>query len=265
MAVRNEYEQGEFSWTDLMSHDMESASVFYRELFGWTCETQPTHGGPPYGMFRMNDHDVAGIGQMSDEMKAQGVPPVWNSYVNVEDVEATAANAKEAGAEITVPPMKVMEVGSLAYFKDPTGATVGLWQRGSHCGAGIVSEPGALCWNELVTRDPDRARAFYSQVFGWTYEVHETGPSGYRIIKTAASGKLNGGVWKMDDDWGDAPPLWMVYFAVADADASTARLKELGGSVSAPPFDTSVGKIAVVADPQGAMFSLIQLSSPPES
>ena len=87
MSTRTEYAHGEFSWVDLSSHDMGGAKEFYGNLFGWTAEDQETAGGPPYAMFKKGGKIVGGLGQLNDEMKAQGVPPMWNSYVNVDDAK----------------------------------------------------------------------------------------------------------------------------------------------------------------------------------
>ena len=257
MTVVEKYKHGTFSWVDLVAHDLGAATEFYGNLFGWRAAPADTDGGPPYTMFRLRDVPVAGGGQMSDEMKSQGIPPMWNSYINVDDIQAVADQASELGATITVPPMKVMDAGWLAFIKDPTGGHVGFWQDGEHCGAGLVNEPGAFCWNELATRDIDAASEFYGQLLGWTYKPMENTPSRYLIIEN--DGRGNGGLLQMNEEWGDLPPHWMVYFSVADTEASAARVKELGGAVNVPPFDTSVGKISVVADPQGGHFSLIQL------
>lgn len=263
MSIMETYAHGQFSWVDLSAHDKAAAEQFYGQLFGWKVVPQDTHGGPPYAQLELDGHAVAGIGQMSEDMKAQGVPPMWNSYINVDDVEAAAARAKELGGQIMVPPMKVLDAGWLAFVTDPTGATFGLWQKDQHIGATLVQEPGSLCWNELSTRDQVGAREFYGTLLGWSFSLLEVPadgpPTEYHIIKNQAQD--NGGIIQMNAEWGELPPHWMVYFSVADIDASVARVAELGGNVHVPQFDTSVGRIAVVADPQGAVFSLIQLAS----
>jgi predicted enzyme related to lactoylglutathione lyase len=256
MAIKTGYEHGQFSWVDLMSHDMASAKQFYGKVFGWKSLDQDAQGGPPYAMLALEGKAAGGMGQMSDEMKAQGIPPMWNSYITVDDLEATVKKAQELGAQITVPVMPVVDAGSLAFFMDPTGAQVGLWQPNKHCGAAVVNEPGAFCWNELATRDIEKARDFYGKLLGWEFRVHEGTPSKYYIIKN--KGNDNGGLMQMTEEWGEIPPCWIVYFQVSDIDASVKAVQEANGSINVPPFDTPVGKISVVCDPQGACFSLIQ-------
>jgi hypothetical protein len=259
MPIQTSYKAGDFAWVDLMVPDTSAAREFYRELFGWT--SQDTEGGMPYVMFVSDGRMVAGMGPQSEEMKAQGMPAVWNSYITVDDAAATTAKAAELGATVTVPAMQVMEYGSLAFIQDPTGAHVGLWQPGKHFGAELTQDPGSFCWNELLTRDVDKAKDFYGKLFGWEFsEMPESSPP-YHIIQN--QGAANGGLMQMDERWADAPPHWMVYFSVADVDSTSARLEELGGKIIAPPFDAPpAGRISVVKAPQGAVFGIIKLSQP---
>lgn len=256
MTKRSEYQHGEFSWVDLVAHDQGAAIEFYGNFFGWRGLGQDTADGPPYTMFQLDSCDVAGVGQMSDEMKSQGIPPMWNSYINVDDIHATTARATELGATVTVPPMKVMEAGWLSFITDPTGAHVGFWQKGLHCGASLVDEPGAVCWNELATPDVEKASQFYGQLCGWEYRVQEGRPTRYLVAELGGSPKA--ALMQTNEQWGDIPPVWIVYFASADIAASAARMEEIGGAVRVPPFSTPIGQITVVADPQGAVFSLLQ-------
>jgi hypothetical protein len=263
MSLMTEYQHGQFSWVDLMAHDMEAAREFYGELFGWTSTTMDTQGGPPYAQFELDGKSVAGIGQMPDAMKSQGVPPIWNSYINVDDAEAITKKAEELGAEITMPLMKVVEAGWLTYIQDPTGGNVGVWQKIQHFGAQLANDPGAFCWNELATKDVDKACAFYADLLGWEYEENPGSPTKYYIIKN--QGRMNGGIMQMDEKWGDLPTNWGVYFSVEDVDTTAENATLLGGSVVAPPFDVpEVGRIGVVADAQGAVFSIIKLDAPPD-
>jgi len=251
------YVHGQFCWVDLVAHDMSAAAAFYGDLFEWTLEMQDTDDGPPYGMFHCEGAVVAGIGEMSSDMREGGRPPAWNSYVHVDDVHATTEQAESLGAAVVMSPMQVMDAGWLAYIQGPTGATVGLWQDGTHHGAERVNEPGSFCWNELNTRDLESARTFFDDLFGWTYEDNPDAPSPYLIIQN--EGRPNGGILEMNEEWADMPPHWMVYFAVENIEQSIEQLQSLGGALHHEPFDTQAGRMAPVADPQGAAFYLIAL------
>lgn len=261
MAEMTEYPDGVFCWVDLIAADLDAALRWYGEMFGWDNREAVAEGHGRYVMFSQGGKLVAGAGQMSEEMKAAGVPPSWNSYVSVSDAAATVAKARELGAEITVPVVQVPGSGALAFLTDPTGASVAIWQDGGHCGAGLVNEPVSLAWNELATRDVDGAKAFYGELFGWGFGSQDMGAFEYTTLKVGE--RDNGGILPMiGEHWQGIPPSWMVYFAVEDVDATAAKIEGAGGSIKVPGVDIpGVGRFAVVADPQGAVFTVISLIS----
>ena len=205
----------------------------------------------------MDDKPVAGV----MPLMAEGQPPAWSSYVSVAAAGATATAVKEAGGTVLVEPMDVMDLGRMAIFADPTGAVFGVWQAGSFLGAGVVNEPVSLSWNELNTRDPDAEKEFYRAVFGWSAEDSKM-PDGTTYTMWHRDGDaLVGGMLDMRGRVPDeVPPHWMVYFAVADCDATVEKVKELGGQLAFGPMDVPVGRFAGVSDPHGAHFAVIALS-----
>lgn len=250
------YEQGVFCWIDLSAHDMDAAKHWYAELFGWDMAS--SGGDMPYAMALAGGKMIAGVGQMPDDMKSKGIPPMWNSYAWVEDCAKVEAAAREAGATVIAPTMQIGEFGSMAFLQDPGGAVIGLWQPGTHRGAQQVNTPNSLCWNELMTRDLDGAKAFYGKVLGWTYKLTPMGDFDYTMVKVGE--RDNAGMMPMvGKEWEGVPPHWMVYFAVADTDAICAKVGATGGKVCVPPTDIPIGRFAVVEDPQGAVFSVISL------
>jgi predicted enzyme related to lactoylglutathione lyase len=252
---KSSYTPGTPSWVDLSTPDTSAAAAFYGGLFGWEVE----ESGPEFGGYRMANlrgRPVAGIGPQMQP----GVPPNWATYVDTADADATAKAVAEAGGQTFVAPMDVMDVGRMAVFADPTGAAFGIWQAGKHTGAGIVNEPVSLSWNELATREPDKAIAFYRDVFGWQPMTHEMGPSSYTEFLLDGPGSI-AGMMPLDDSFpAEMPAHWRVYFAVADTDATAAKATELGGAVQVPPMDIPQGRIAALADPQGAMFNVITMA-----
>ena len=258
MSKRESYTAGTFNWVDLMAHDMKAAGEFYADLFGWEVEDQDTDGGPPYAQFKKDGQIIAGMGQTSEEMKAQGVPPMWNSYVAVDDAEAVAKRVVELGGNVVFPVMKVMDAGTMAFVTDAEGAMFGIWQAERHIGATLVSEPGAFCWNELNTRDVEKAKGFYGELFGWEFQDV---PHPMTTMSAFKNGDVdNGTLFRMTEEMKGIPPVWIVYFAVENCDATVARLVEKGGQVHMPAMDIGPGRFAVVADPWGAVFNVMQLS-----
>lgn len=259
MPVRNDFRPGEFCWVDLAAHDLEAAAAWYSELFGWTPASQRTPGAPPYTFFMKGEAAAAAGGQMNDEMKAAGIPQCWNSYVFVEDCAASERKAKGLGATITVPTMDVPGHGKLCFLLDPEGASIAMWQSAG-AGPGVfTTEPGGLSWNELMCRDVPKAREFYSQLFGWTFEGMPMGDVEYTLIKN--DGVDAGGMMPMTDPrFEGVPNHWMVYFAVADCEATAAKVTATGGQVHVPPTEIPVGTFSVLGDPQGGSFSIIEMA-----
>jgi predicted enzyme related to lactoylglutathione lyase len=258
MHVVTNYPDGMFCWVDLMTTDPEGAKAFYSGLFGWTFDDQPTDIGTIYTMCQIDGKNVAGLSGMSPEMQQQGMPPLWSSYIKHRDADAAAKKVTEAGGTVLFPPMDVMETGRMTTFQDPTGATVGIWQPKAHIGAQLVNMPNTLVWNELQTRDPDRAKAFYQTVFDWEDSSDENG-----YVMFGENGRVHSGMITMDESWGDMPPSWAVYFMVDDVTKAAERAKELGGTLLAPPTPAEeMGKFSVVQDPQGGIFTIMEFSGP---
>lgn len=253
----NKHIPGSFCWVELTTTDLAGAKHFYSELFGWSTSDQPAGDHGVYTMFLKGGRQVGGLFQRTDEMAAQGIPPNWMGYIAVEDVDKSVAKVRELGGQVVVEPMEVMEEGRMAVISDPTGAVVSLWQALKHRGAGGFGDPGFLCWSELATRDTDTAEAFYQGVFGWTNTKQDMGTF---VYTTFSHQHPFGGMMAMDEKWGDAPPHWMQYFAVVDCKDSARRAAELGGNVCVPPTEIpQVGTFAVINDPQGATFTILQL------
>ncbi len=220
-------------------------------------------------MFSFDGKNTAGMGPMPPDMQEAGVPPMWQTYITVENVDDAVAKVTEHGGAVVLPSMQIFDSGRMAVVAEPGGAVVSFWEAGNHVGAHVFNQPGALTWNELNTRDSQASMDFWSKVIGWSFSPLEGSDDGsaqivYHVIHndnpappTMADG-ANGGVLQMDENWpAEIPPHWMVYFWVDDTDATIERLQELGGAVSVPAFDTSTGRIAVVSDDQGGTFSII--------
>jgi predicted enzyme related to lactoylglutathione lyase len=246
MTERTSYEPGTPSWVDLATSDPAAAKEFYGGLFGWEAvdagSVEETGG---YAMFTLRGKQVAGIGPLMDPDQ----PQVWSTYISTDDADAAVARARDAGGQVVVEPMDVMDAGRMAFVAHPAGGFVGLWQPGRHIGAQLVNEPGALTWNQLHTRDQPGAGAFYSAVFGWKLDQ-----TVFNLGERPIAGIM--GVPPGTPD--EVPAFWMTVFAVADCDESAAKAADLGGTVVSPPSDLEgIGRFAVLTDPQGVYFSII--------
>ena len=252
MGTRTSYTPGTFSWTDLTTPDQAAAKRFYEELFGWEAQDIEVGEGAAYSMMRLDGSEVAAISPQPQQQRDAGVPPTWNSYITVESADGTLARARELGGSVHAPAFDVMDAGRMGVVQDPQGAFFLVWQPKQHIGASLVNAAGALSWNELATPDMDGSAGFYSELFGWTTEPFEGSEMPYLVIKNA-DGHSNGGIRPAMET---EPTYWLVYFGTENLEGHVAQVSELGGSQLAGPIDIGAGRIAVVHDPQGAVFAL---------
>jgi predicted enzyme related to lactoylglutathione lyase len=254
MPTRDSYTQGTPNWVDLQTSDQAAAKAFYTHLFGWLYDDQPMPDGQVYSMAVLRGHQVAAIAPQPPELAAAGAPPMWNTYLAVDSADEATAKAAAVGGQVAMAPFDVMDAGRMSFVLDPSGAAVALWQANKHIGATLVNEPGTLNWNELITSDQG-VFAFYTAVAGLTAAVEDMGDGQPYAVFKAGEAPVGGSMLPQAPG---VPNHWHVYFGTDDADAAAATAAEQGGTVIVPPFDTPVGRIAVLSDPQGAVFSVIK-------
>jgi uncharacterized protein len=259
MSSTTTYAPGTPSWVELSgTPDVEASARFYGEVFGWEVPELPNSaelGG--YRRAKKNDKDVAGVSPRMQD----GQPTVWATYITVTDAAATLAKAGEAGGQTIADVIDVMGLGKMAVFSDPEGAVIGIWEPGTFAGAELVNESGAFSWNELNTRDPEAAKAFYGEVFGWGFVEHEIvrDAGGGTYTEFTVDGNSAGGILDMRGRVPDeVPPHWLVYYSVDDTDATLEQIKASGGQVMAGPIDIPAGRFGVAIDPDGAAFAVIK-------
>jgi predicted enzyme related to lactoylglutathione lyase len=253
-----EYAPGTPSWVDLSSPDPDASAAFYKEVMGWDS-TEP---GPveETGGYRMFQHDGKNVGGLMQTMQ-EGQPTAWSAYVSVADADDIASKVKDAGGNVVVEPMDVMNLGRMAFFGDPTGAVFGVWQPKEFGGADLVNEPGSLCWTEILTRDGATDREFYPAVFGWHAgkPQFEGAPESYVVWEL--DGRPVGGMMEMNEQFpAEVPPHWAVCFAVDDVDSVVDKARSLGATVTYEPMSMAIGRFAGLIDPQGAPFQVMQMA-----
>jgi predicted enzyme related to lactoylglutathione lyase len=255
MPEYTRHEPGTFSWADLSTNDVDAAASLYGELFGWEIEKQDLPDGGVYAMARIGGKDVAAISTIQDEQVKMGIPPHWNVYITVEDAEQAAKQCEAAGGTILAPAFDVMVFGRMAVIADPTGAIFNVWEPKTNIGAQVLGEVNTQGWHELLTNDVDKAAKFYAEVFG--YELTPFGDTGYTVL--ARGEKQMAGIMKPPMEM---PPNWGVYFIAGDVDGVFEKVKAAGGMAYMEPQDMpEVGRLAVLADPQGAAFGVVNAPS----
>jgi predicted enzyme related to lactoylglutathione lyase len=242
-------------WASLMVHGLGTAEDFYADLFGWEYVPGEQQLGP-YVRALLQGQEVAGIGEMPAD---QQLPLAWTTYFATDDADATAEAIRSCGGTVAVGPLDAGASGRLAICSDPVGAIFGIWQAGTRAGARFQGTPGTAVWSELVTQDTSTVGKFYAHVFGYEAETHAAsdGDFDYQTLKLRGRpvAAVHGVGRALPHDRG---PHWMTYFEVEDTDAAAARVTELGGRVVTPVRDGLVGRLTTVADPEGALFTLVR-------
>lgn len=240
-------------WVSLIVHGLDTTQNFYAELFGWEFGPGPEQLGP-YVRALIDGEEVAGIGQLSPD---RHLPIAWTTYLATDDADLTAEAIRACGGTVGVGPLDAGDAGRMAIASDPGGAVFGIWQAGRHVGTSTVGAPGMPVWNELVTRETATVAKFYQAVFGYATEAVVSADFDYQTLhldgRPVAS--LHGVGHGLPRDRG---PHWMTYFEVADTDEAAQQVVELGGHILQAPREGASGRVATVADPEGAAFTIVR-------
>lgn len=244
---------GGFGWEELQSKDLKQAVPFYEKLLGWSSQVFPMEY-ENYHVFMLGKSGMGGAA--AHQAKHTGDFCHWLCYIMVEDVDAAAAKVKQLGGSIVLPPHDIPDVGRSALIRDPEGSYLSIIRFTDEEVFAPEDPVGSFCWRELVCRDPEQAKRFYTGLFAWETSSMEMGEQGtYTIWKVGE--QMVGGMMQLSEDWGDAPAHWMPYVAVADVDVSYDKAKELGGTSCVPPTDIpGMGRFCVINDPAGGTLSL---------
>lgn len=241
-------------WLDLVTSDIARAQEFYGAVFGWTfSEPGPDYGG--YITASKRGHLVAGL--MSTPAGYDG-PDGWTTYLHTADIDVTLAAATAAGATDCGGVMDVPAKGRMALLKDPTGAFLGLWQPGGHPGFEVVNADGTPSYHQLTTTDYAGALSFYREVFDWHLDtVSDTDEFRYSTASFGGDPLL--GVMDGAQVLAGGPSTWSFFLGADDVDKTVQLVVDHGGSVLRDPEDTPYGRLAAVADPNGAGLNLSSL------
>ncbi|WP_425824930.1 VOC family protein [Streptomyces fractus] len=255
-------------WADAMFDDLEKAKAFYGDVLGWTFGES---GGEEFGNYtqaQAGGHPAAGLSPKMPGM--EDVPAAWTLYFAAPDASATAGKITAAGGQVMMGPMAVGPFGTMAIASDPAGVAFGLWQGGSHRGWEPPTgppAPGMFCWAEVNTRDAAKSDAFFPAVFG--FEAKK--------MRDKANPDMDYAVWSLpgqempamgrmampaNDSPAEVPSHINVCFSVANTDEAVEKAKSLDGKVIWAPSDSPFGRIATLQDPQGAVFKVIDVTSP---
>jgi len=259
MAIRSGFAQGEVCWADLQTSDVAAAKDFYAALFGWRYEDLPTPDGRSYAKAFLGQELVTVIAPQNPQQQQAGAPGQWNVYFAVDDAAGLTADVPHAAGSLEFGPEAVEGTGVMVFFSPPGGGTTGAWQAGSHFGAARTEEPGALAWVELLTPEPQAAVGFFQQLLG--HEVTEyPQDDGGTYTTLMVDGTEVAGIATVPAAEPNLEPGWQVYFGVASVADAVAAARAAGGVVLVEPEGgEEAGTVATLADPQGGVFSVLEV------
>ena len=256
MSERDGFPHGVPCSVTCLAADIPAAMAFYGELFGWTFETNPDAS---FAVAHLRGREVAGIG--SRTAAGPEVDAAWITNVAVDSADAAAERTTAVGGALVAGPMDMAPAGRLSVLSDPGGAVFCAWEPLARKGAELVNEPSAWAMSLLRTTEPDAAAAYYGAMFGWEPEAF--GPVSLLRLPGFVGGEPSQPVPRdvvaALQPCDEAPARWAVDFWIADADAAAATAERAGGRVLEPPVDADPFRRAVLADPEGAAFSVSQL------
>ena len=258
MPIVEQPAPGDFCWMELATTDQVAAKKFYSELFAWSFKEFPIGPNEFYTMFSVDGRDVGAACTLRADEQKQGIPAHWNLYVAVENADDVVGRAAEFGAKVLAAPFDVFDMGRMAVLEDPAGAAFSVWQAKRHRGFGIKGVPGSFCVADLSTPDQEGASRFYERLFGWRVGKEDEKP-GHNYYHFFNREVFIGGVLPPAFRDPATPPYWQIYLQVSDCDPIAAKARGLGATIYMPPMPIEdIGRMAVLADPQGAAFAIFE-------
>lgn len=245
------------TWIDLSTQNAEASRDFYSKLFGWQVDVNPDPQYGGYARAQLDGQDVAGIGPAQEADQ----PTAWSFYVGTDDASEIARKVEAAGGRVIAAPFDVGDQGRMAVFMDPVGAFFSVWQP-TNMGGFQAQGSNAYAWAELNARGRDEVIPFYEKVFGWSVRRSEI-PDALDYVEFLVDDESIAGATELNPKSpAGMPNHWLVYFAVDDVDAAFQKATSLGATEMVGPAGFPGGRFAIVTDPQGAVFGLMQLEAP---
>lgn len=254
-----EHHTGKVVFVELVTPDIAAAKQFYAGLFGWTFHDLEA-GGIKYAQASKDGHTVGGLVQR-DIPAGEHRQPAWLTFLSAPDVDRAKTIVTQHGGKVLFEPRSFPDRGREAVFVDPQGAVFAVLASTSGDPPDVLAAPGEWIWSSLITSDPDTGAAFYQTLFN--YEVFELpAEKGSEHLMLASDDYARASVNSLPANTQNVHPHWLDFVRVEDAAKMTAKVVSLGGRVLVEPrIDRHGGKVALVADPLGAPFGLLEWPS----
>jgi predicted enzyme related to lactoylglutathione lyase len=216
----------------------------------------PLGEGQMYAMFKKAGKTVAAASNQQAAQREAGVPPMWNAYFTVYDLDDRTKVAEQAGGTVHAGPFDVFDSGRMSVVQDPSGAFFSMWEPKESIGSEVMNEPNTLTWTESVQQDIAAGRKFYSDVFGWDFDLMDMGDGKTYSVCKVGDERVAG---LMEPLGPDMPSFWLIYFEVSDCEAAVDKARDLGAQImrETTPIP-GVGRFALINDPQGAGFGFLE-------
>jgi predicted enzyme related to lactoylglutathione lyase len=251
-----EHHVGKVVLVELVTPDLVAAKRFYGGLLGWTF--RDIEGGrADYAEASLGGHQVAGLIHR-DIPAGEHRQPAWLSFIAVRDADAAAKIAQQSGAKLLFGPRDMPDRGREAVLADPQGAVFAILASSSGDPPDTLAAPGEWIWSSLITTDPDADAGFYQTLFGYEVFDLDAGEDSQHLM-FASDDYARASANPLPVRKPDLRPHWLNFIHVEDTVKMTAKVIALGGRVLVEPrLDRQGGKVAVVADPTGAVFGLLE-------
>jgi uncharacterized protein len=246
---------GKVVWVDLVTPDVERAEAFYGKLFGWSFQ-KIGHGSRGYTLALLGGEPVAGMMHVA---LPQGEPKRarWIGFISVPDVPAAQRLVLSQGGKVLVSARSFPKRGDLAVLADPEGTIFGVLSSSTGDVEDFLTEIGDWIWAQFLSREGEKAATFYAAIGRSTVRAAPK-PNGAKRWFLDSQGYARASIVELPPR-AKARPGWLGYVRVAEVGATVALAEQLGGRVLvAPRSELFDGKVAVLADPSGAVFGVLQ-------
>ncbi len=254
----SEHHPGKMVFAELVTPNLADAERFYGGLFGWNFREIPVQGT----QYAEALDDGAPVGGLIEKQvpAGGGRHPAWLTFLSTRDVDATTSLAMQHGAKTLFSPRDVPDLGREAVLADPQGAVFAVIASSSGDPSDVLADDGAWIWSSLFTSNAIAASDFYNTLFGFQVYNATDSMSGRHLV-LASENYARASVNSFPVDRPDYRPRWVNFVRVEDVGTATSKAVSLGGRVLVPAHDDRDGHpIAVLADPEGAVFGLLQWS-----
>jgi hypothetical protein len=256
-----EHHAGKVVWVDLVTPDLDGAKRFYGGLFGWTF--RDVTGERNYALALLDGAAVAGMFQKALPA-GQSQQPAWLTFLAVPDVAAAQQAALQHGGKVLSKAHYYPHRGRQAVLTDPDGAVFAVLAAEGGDPPDYLAAPGEWIWSSLLVKDPQQESAFYKSLFG--YDVYDLASEGgsegdaqHYILSSDRYARA--GLNALPADSMRRHPHWLNFVRVTDAADTARKAVALGGRVLVEPrIDRHGGHLAVLADPGGAPFGVMEWS-----